>query len=310
MKISIVIPVYEEEKNIKPLYNKITNTVDNNISNDYEIIFVDDGSKDETFRELWKIREHDKQLKVIRFRRNFGQTAAMDAGFKKAGGDVIITMDGDLQNDPEDIPLLLNKLEEGYDVVSGWRKDRKDGLGKHVVSRVANTLRKILFNDEIHDSGCSLKAYKKECVEGLNLYGEMHRFIPLILEHKGFKIGEVVVKHHPRIYGKTKYGLARTLKGFLDMIVVKFWMRYAVRPMHVFGTIGLVSSVLGGLTMVWLTYIKIFLHGAIGNKPLLPLSILLVLIGVLFIIFGLVADILVKLYYQDNLSYNIKEVIG
>ncbi len=302
MKVSVVIPAYNEEKNIKPLYEKIKKV----LSGDYEIIFVDDGSTDRTYQAIKSIK--DSKVKVIKFRKNFGQTAAMDAGFKHSKGDVVIAMDADLQNDPEDIPRLLKKMEEGYDVISGWRYNRKDSFLKTSISIFANWLRKIITGERIHDSGCSLKAYKKECLKDLNLYGEMHRFIPAILLWKGFKVGEVKVSHHPRKHGKTKYNLLRVLKGFLDLIVVAFWQKYSARPIHLFGSVGIGSGILGVIIGMYLTVRKILYEESISNRPLLLLAILLIIIGVQFIVFGLLADILIKIYYKDHANYSIERI--
>lgn len=306
MDLSIVIPVYNEEENVEPVFRKNKEVLDR-LKLDYEIIIIDDGSRDRTFPNLLRIK--DPRLKVIRFRRNFGQTAAMDAGFKAAKGKVIVSMDGDLQNDPEDIPRLLEKMKEGYDVVCGWRKHRRDPLLKHIVSRGANLLRKLIIHDRIHDSGCSLKAYKKECFDDLDLYGEMHRFIPALLEWKGFKVAELVVKHHPRQHGKTKYTMLRVMNGFLDMLVVKFWMQYSTRPIHLFGSLGILMALAGFLLGLYLSIQKILFGVSIGNRPLLLLSILLMILGVLFVMFGVLADILVKVYYKDSKNYSIERVI-
>ncbi len=306
MDLSIVIPMYNEEDNVEPVFRKNKDILDR-LKLDYEIIIIDDGSRDKTFSNLLRIK--DPRLKIIRLRRNFGQTAAMDAGFKAARGKIIVSMDGDLQNDPEDIPRLLEKMKEGYDVVCGWRKYRKDSLVKHIVSRGANLLRKLIIHDRIHDSGCSLKAYKKECFDDLDLYGEMHRFIPALLEWKGFKVTEIIVKHHPRQHGKTKYTMLRVMKGFLDMLVVKFWMQYSTRPIHLFGSLGILMALAGFLLGLYLSIQKIFFGVSIGNRPLLLLSILLMILGALFIMFGVLADILVKVYYKDSKNYSIERVI-
>jgi glycosyltransferase involved in cell wall biosynthesis len=310
MEISIVIPVYNEEKNIVPLYKEVKPIL-NSLNKDYEIIFVDDGSKDKTLEELKKIHEKDKSIKIIKFRKNFGQTAALDAGFKHASGKIIVAMDADLQNDPNDIPKLLEKINQRYDVVSGWRKKRRDSLIKHLISRAANVLRFLIINDKIHDSGCTLKAYKKECFKDLDLYGEMHRFIPALLRWKGFKITEVVVNHRKRKFGKTKYSITRVLKGFLDMLVVKFWMQYSTRPVHLFGGLGIVSGFLGFVIALYLTILKLFYNIPIGNRPLLFLSGLLIIIGVQFVIFGFLADIMIKIYYSKEKikPYNIEKII-
>ncbi|MFH1770970.1 MAG: glycosyltransferase family 2 protein [archaeon] len=309
IEISVVVPAYNEEENIFPMYKAVTEVL-GPLGKPYEIIYVDDGSTDRTVEELKKVCAKDKHVKAVIFRKNFGQTAAMDAGFKQAQGRVIFPMDADLQNDPKDIPRLLKKLDEGYDVVSGWRKNRRDTFFKKFVSRGANLLRKLIINDKIHDSGCTLKAYKKKCFEGITLYGEMHRFIPAILEWKGYKVTELVVRHHSRKYGQTKYGMKRTIKGFLDMLVMKFWMQYSTRPIHLFGSSGLLMTFFGILIGAYLAFIKIFFGASIGNRPLLILSVLLMVLGVQLIMFGFLADILVKVYYRDVPNYSVEKVIN
>ncbi|MDO8642818.1 MAG: glycosyltransferase family 2 protein [Candidatus Woesearchaeota archaeon] len=303
--LSIVVPAYNEEKNMQPLYEKIS-AVMQRIKRSYEIIFVDDGSTDGTLRELEAFR--DSHVIVIKFRKNFGQTAALDAGFKSARGKILVPLDADLQNDPEDIPRLVAKLEEGYDVVSGWRVKRRDSWAKKIVSRGANLLRKVLLQDTIHDSGCTLKAYRRECFEHLTLYGEMHRFIPALLGLRGFKITELQVRHHPRAHGKTKYSIKRVVKGFLDMLVVTFWMKYSTRPIHLFGTLGIFTTFIGFLIGVYLTVLKLFFNEPIGNRPLLLLTIMLIVLGAQFVIFGLMSDILVKIYYKNEPTYAIEKM--
>ena len=245
--ISVVVPVFNEEGNVRELHKEILEVCKKE-NYKFEIIFVDDGSKDKTP----EICKELKPLKYIRMRKNFGQTAAMDAGIKLAQYDYIVTMDGDRQNDPADIPKLVNYLEENdLDIVSGWRKNRKDTVMKKFTSRVANFLRGIIVKDNIHDSGCSLKIYKKECFDHINLYGEMHRFIPALLKIKGFEVGEVVVNHRPRTAGMTKYNWKRTIKGFVDMISLWFWSKYAVRPLHIMGAGGMISIFLGIVCAIW-----------------------------------------------------------
>lgn len=307
LDISIIVPAYNEEKNVPLLYEKITSVV-RRMKRSYELIFIDDGSRDQTLARLTAISRSDPSVIVIKFRKNFGQTAAMDAGFKTARGRILIPMDADLQNDPEDIPHLVAKLNEGYDVVSGWRVNRRDSLAKHIISRGANLLRKLLLHDRIHDSGCTLKAYRRECFENLTLYGEMHRFIPAILSLRGFRVTELPVRHHPRAYGTTKYSFKRVLKGFLDMLVVTFWMRYATRPIHLFGTLGVLTTLLGLLVGFYLTLLKLFFNEPIGNRPLLLLTILLIVLGAQFITFGLMSDILVKIYYKNEPTYCIEKI--
>jgi len=310
MDLSIVIPAYNEEKNIEPLYNELKEVL-HSLNKEYEIIFIDDGSSDATFENIRKLHDKDKKVKIIKLRRNFGQTSAMDAGFKAASGKIIIAMDADLQNDPKDIPKLLNKINESYDVVCGWRKKRKDPLTKHITSRIANILRRLIINDKIHDSGCTLKAYKKECFEDLDLYGEMHRFIPALLKWKGFKITEIIVNHRARKFGKTKYSITRVLKGFLDMLVVKFWMQYSARPVHLFGGLGILFGFVGFVIALYLTILKLFYNIPIGNRPLLFLAGLLIIIGVQFVIFGFLADIMIKIYYSKEKikPYKIEKII-
>jgi glycosyltransferase involved in cell wall biosynthesis len=304
LDLSIVIPCYNEGKNVYLLFGRLKKSLEP-LKKSYEIIYVDDGSTDDTISYLEKIKKLDpSHIVIVKFRKNFGQTAAFDAGFKQAKGAIIVTLDADLQNDPQDIPLLLKKMNEGYDVVSGWRSERKDPFMKKISSKFANALRKSITKETIHDSGCSLKAYKKECFDDLTLYGEMHRYIPAILMWKGFKIGEVKVKHYPRSHGKTKYGAMRIFKGFMDLIVVKFWMQYSSRPMHLFGGIGVLSSLLGFLIGVYLTFLKIVYNAGIANRPLLLLSILLLVMGVQFILFGILGDIMVKNYYDQKKERN------
>ncbi len=303
--LSIIVPCYNEEENVKILHQEIFN-VCKNINKNFEIIFIDDGSTDKTFEKLKEL----KPIKIIRFRKNFGQTAALDAGFKEAIGDIIITMDGDLQNNPMDIPKILKKLEESdYDVVSGWRKNRKDSLGKKTISHGANILRKIFVDDEIHDSGCTLKAYKKEGLENIDIYGEMHRFIPAMLKWRGFKIGEIEVSHRPRIYGKTKYNWKRMIKGFLDMINLWFWKKYSSRPLHFFGGLGIALLLIGFISGSYAMYLKIFQHLDLSNTALTIFSVFFFLSGIQLLILGLLSDILIKNYYQKSKEnpYFIKE---
>jgi glycosyltransferase involved in cell wall biosynthesis len=303
--ISVVVPVYNEEGNVAELHREICEVCEAN-HYIYEVIFIDDGSTDKT-REICKTLV---PLKYIRLRRNSGQTAAMDAGIKAAQYDYIVTMDGDRQNDPADIPGMLAYLvEHDYDVVSGWRKNRKDTFMKRFVSRGANLLRYLLVHDGIHDSGCSLKIYRKECFKGVNLYGEQHRFIPAILKIKGFTVGEYVVHHRARTSGKTKYNWKRTFKGFVDMISVWFWNKYATRPLHLLGGLGILFLALGGGCGIW--SIAIFLAGAKMSRNIMPpiLTVFFVIIGILMFIFGLMSEILMKIYYGVHVdtSYSIRE---
>lgn len=305
--ISVVVPVFNEEGNVRELHKEILEVCKKE-NYKFEIIFVDDGSKDKTS----EICKELKPLKYIRMRKNFGQTAAMDAGIKLAQYDYIVTMDGDRQNDPADIPKLVNYLEENdLDIVSGWRKNRKDTVMKKFTSRVANFLRRIIVKDNIHDSGCSLKIYKKECFDHINLYGEMHRFIPALLRIKGFEVGEVVVNHRPRTAGVTKYNWKRTIKGFVDMISLWFWSKYAVRPLHILGAGGMVSIFLGVVCAIW--SIVLFALGYKMSNNIMPplLTVFFIIVGLLMFIFGLMSDMMSKTYYGSGIdkSYSIKETI-
>ncbi len=303
--LSIVVPLYNEEGNVAELYRKIYEAVQK-IGRPFEIIFVDDGSKDRTLEVAKKL----SPLKLIAFRKNFGQTAAFDAGFKEAKGEIIITLDGDLQNDPADIPLLLAKMAEGYDVVSGWRVKRQDPWSKKIPSRIANLLRKILIHDDIHDSGCSLKAYKRECFKDLDFFGEMHRFIPAILQLEGYRVGEVIVSHHPRIHGVTKYNWKRGIKGFVDMISIWFWRKYSHRPLHLFGASGVFLSAIGGGILMWMAVEKFYFQASISERMWPLVGIFFLLVGIQLFISGLLADISVRSYYQvrHRMNYNIREV--
>lgn len=308
IKYSLVIPMCNEEESIQPLYAKIKPVMER-LALPFEVIFIDDGSRDLTLQNLIDLANRDSRIKVIKFRKNFGQTAAWSAGFREAQGDIVVAMDGDLQNDPEDIPRLIAKIDEGFDVVSGWRADRHDPFGKRIASRLANALRKWMTKETIHDSGCALKAYRREALEGLELYGEMHRFITALLMWKGFKVGEIKVKHHSRKFGKTKYSGKRLLKGLLDLIVVKFWMQYSTRPIHIFGTLGFLLSFLGLALAAYLFIIRVFFHISLVNKTSPLLAILLVVLGVQFIVSGILADIAAKIYFSDRKTYSIEKII-
>mgnify|MGYP002672094571 FL=1 len=305
--ISVVVPVYNEEGNVEELHREIKQVCEEN-QYEYEIIFINDGSSDQT----GKICRTLSPLKYIEFRKNFGQTAAMDAGIKAAKYEYIVTMDGDCQNDPADIPMMIEYLEENnLDVVSGWRKNRKDTFMKRFVSRGANFLRHLLVHDGIHDSGCSLKVYRRECFKGVTLYGEQHRFIPAILKIKGFTVGEVVVHHRARTAGITKYNWSRTIKGFVDMISVWFWNKYAARPMHLMGGLGILSGLIGFGCGIW--SIVLFCLGYKMSDNMIPpiLTVFFIIIGILMFVFGLMSEILMKTYYGVHVDtpYTIKEVV-
>jgi len=306
-RISVVVPVYNEEGNVQELHREIVQVCEANHYT-YEIIFINDGSIDGTdqiCRELTPLR-------YISMRKNFGQTAAMDAGIKASQYDYIITMDGDRQNDPADIPRLLDYLAQNdLDVVSGWRKNRKDTFMKRFTSRGANFLRGILVKDGIHDSGCSLKVYRKECFEGVNLYGEQHRFIPALLKIKGFKVGELEVNHRPRTSGVTKYNWHRTVKGFVDMVSVWFWNKYASRPLHVLGGLGLLFLGLGVICGIWSVVLFVLGHSMSGYVMVPLLTVFFCVIGLMMFIFGLMSEIMMKTYYGVHVDspYSVKEVV-
>jgi glycosyltransferase involved in cell wall biosynthesis len=300
LELSIVIPVFNEEENISHIVESLEPVLDR-CGQSCEMIFIDDGSTDGTFSALKNAHDKNTHIKIIKFRRNFGQSAALKAGFDHAKGDVVISMDGDMQNDPVDIPILLNKLEnEDYDVVCGWRADRNDPLSKKLISKIANLVRRNITSEFIHDSGCTFRAYKNECVKSLELYGETHRYIPAMLLWKGYRIGEVKVKHYSRKYGVTKYNWRRLIKGFLDLIVISFWQKYSVRPIHVFGGLGMILSGLGVVIGGYLGIQKLFFGMSLSDRPLFLVAILMMIVGVQFIVSGILADIMIKVYYGQN----------
>lgn len=303
--ISVVVPLYNEEGNAAKLHGRIVDACEK-LDNDYEIIFVDDGSSDGTAAECKDL----SPLVFIQLRKNFGQTAAFDAGFKQARGAVIITMDGDLQNDPADIARVLAKMDEGYDIVSGWRYDRKDSLSKKIFSRGADKLRKLLLKDSIHDSGCSLKAYDAEALKSVDLFGEMHRFIPAMLELDGYKVGEVKVTHHPRVHGVTKYNWKRSVKGFVDMVSIWFWRKYASRPLHFFGGMGILLTIFGFAILLWMAVSKILFEVSLSERIWPLMGVFLIMLGAQFFVFGLLADITIKNHYKirERMNYVIKSV--
>ncbi len=262
---------------------------------------------------MLELSEKDSRIKIIKFRSNFGQSAALKAGFDHANGKYIVTLDADLQNDPHDIPAMINKMEsEDYDVISGWRYNRKDTFFKKIVSKFANFLRNKFTSENIHDSGCTLKIYKKECTEDLELYGELHRYIPAILFWQGYRIGEIKTNHRERLNGKTKYNWHRIIKGFLDLLVITFWQKYSLRPIHVFGALGIGLSFVGGFVSVYLIILRLFFGAGLADRPLFSVSIMSLVIGVQFITMGILADILVKVYYGQNgrKNYLVERVIG
>ena len=311
MDISVIIPVYNEEKNIAPLYTELKKVLDD-LNKPYEILFVNDGSSDNTLQELKGIERSGQSVKIIDLKKNFGQTAAIMAGFDLAKGDIIITMDGDLQNDPHDIPMLMKRIESGSDLVSGWRNKRKDLFLLRVLpSKLANRLISITLKVPLHDYGCTLKAYKRDVVKNIHLYGEMHRFIPAIAAWEGAKISELEVNHRPRRYGKTKYGLNRTIKVLLDLLLIAFLSEYSTKPLRFFGGIGIISSGFGFLTFLLVIYMKLAKHMDMTGNPLLILSILFFLVSMQLISMGFLGEINIRTYYesQGKKTYYIKEII-
>ncbi|HEY6837864.1 MAG TPA: glycosyltransferase family 2 protein [Geobacteraceae bacterium] len=312
MDLSIVVPIYNEEENIPRLHEKVTTALAAS-GLVYELILVDDGSSDDSFALLRGLAESDERVKVIRFRRNFGQTAAMAAGFDAAAGAVVVPMDGDLQNDPEDIPRMLAKIAEGYDVVSGWRKDRQDTfINRKLPSMIANALISKMTGVHLHDYGCTLKAYRREVLDGINLYGEMHRFVPALASQVGARVAELPVKHHPRLFGKSKYGISRTVRVVLDLMTVKFLLAYSTKPIQLFGKWGIYTLLAGCLTGATTVYMKFFEHINMNRNPLLILTAFLLFMGVQFIVLGLLGELNARTYYeaQSKPIYVVRERIN
>jgi glycosyltransferase involved in cell wall biosynthesis len=311
MDISLVIPVYNEEKNIELLCAE-TKEVLEGLGKSYEIIFINDGSTDNTLQKLKEAKQSNLSIKIIDFNRNFGQTPAIMAGFNIAKGDIVITMDGDLQNDPHDISMLVEKLNSGFDVVSGWRRKRKDPFLQRVLpSKLGNWLISFALRVSLHDYGCTLKAYKRDVIKNVRLYGEMHRFIPAIASWNGAKIAELEVNHRPRKHGKTKYGLNRTLKVLLDLPLIVFLSEYSTKPIRFFGGLGLISCGLGFLTFLLVVYMKLVNRVDMTGNPLLILCVLFFLVSAQLISMGFLGEINIRTYYesQDKKTYHIREVI-
>jgi glycosyltransferase involved in cell wall biosynthesis len=310
-EISVVVPMRNESPNVAALYTELT-TVLVAFGRSYEIIAIDDGSTDDTFTLLAALQRKDRRLRVIRFRRNFGQTAAFAAGFAHARGLYIVTSDGDLQNDPHDIPGMIEIAERGTDIVAGWRKDRKDPfINRRLPSMIANAVISFSTGVKLHDYGCSLKVFRAEVVKGLKLYGEMHRFLPAIASEMGVSIVEKVVNHRPRRHGSSKYGISRTIRVLLDLLTVKFLISYSTRPLHIFGLLGLAMGTLGVGVCAWLAWVKYFGHEGIGNRPLLLFGILLIFTGVQLVTLGLLAEMQARTYHesQDKPIYVIRDVL-
>jgi glycosyltransferase involved in cell wall biosynthesis len=310
--VSLIIPIYNEEQSLPELMEKVI-ALSRSLDCSTEIIAINDGSTDRSADILLDIAKNNRRLKVINFSRNYGQTAAIMAGVDFSSGDILISMDADLQNDPDDVPMLLAKLDEGYDVVSGWRQDRKDALiSRNFVSRIANLLISHISGVHLNDYGCTLKAYRREVIKGVRLYGEMHRFIPIYASWQGAKVAQIPVRHHARKFGKSKYGLERIFKVILDLMVVKFLERYLAKPIYVFGAFGAFSLIISGLSGLYMLFLK-FVEGiSMGRTPLPLLTAMFFLIGVVSILMGLLAEIVVRVYFeaQKLTPYVIRDTIN
>jgi glycosyltransferase involved in cell wall biosynthesis len=305
-KVSVLVPLYNEEESLNPLVAEIKASL-KKISSDYEIFFVDDGSTDKSLSIIKELSKKDPKIKFISFRRNYGKSAALQVGFKAVTGDAVITMDADLQDDPAEIPNLLAKLDEGWDLVSGWKKVRHDPFVKKHSSKFFNYMTRLMSGIKIHDFNCGLKGYRKETVKSVELYGELHRYIPVLAGWKGFKVTEVVVRHHPRKYGVTKFGISRFFKGFIDLISVTFTLRYITRPMHLFGLMGAIAFFIGFLISAYLSYDWIFNKESLSNRPLLGLGMLLIVVGVQFFSVGLLGEFMAHNNHDDD-EYSIKDM--
>lgn len=312
VEISIVIPCYNEEQNIEPLFKEIKSAMKDT---SYEVIFVDDGSTDSSFELLEKLHRLNANIvKAIKLKRNYGQTFSWNIGFKNANGKYIVTMDCDLQNDPKDIRKLTDEIKKGCDVVSGWRISRQDPLSKKFYSFISNFVRRSIIDDKVHDAGCSLKIYRREVLEGIELYGEMHRYITSILQLRGAKIGEIKVNHRKRQFGKTKYGSSRLVKGFLDLMFIKFWTSYSLRPLHFFGSLGLLSIFLGIFTAASNILFHILRDGFLSLQvgPLLFFGSLMFILGILFIVLGFLGEIMIRMHHsnKNESSFKIEKKLG
>ncbi len=313
MKLSIVVPVYNEEKNLPELFEQITAAMQP-LEMDWDVTFVDDGSRDASVEVIRQLHEQaPDRVRMVVFRRNYGQTAAISAGINESNGEIVILMDADLQNDPADIPVLLDELNKGYDVVSGWRKDRQDNqLTRNLPSHLANKLISSSTGVHLHDYGCTLKAYRREILESINLYGEMHRFIPVYAKEAGGKISEVVVRHHPRKHGKANYGLERTVKVILDLFTVQFLMKFSQKPIYLFGGVGLGLMTISVALFLWLAIRRIVAAVSVLGSPWFQISVMMFILGFLAVLLGLIAELVMRTYYesQDKKTYAIREVVN
>lgn len=304
MSISFVIPVYSERENLQPLHEKLTLEA-SRLSKDYEIIFVDDGSSDNSFDEMLRLKDKDSHIKTIKLRKNYGKAIALAMGFSKAQGDIIITLDADLQDDPAEIPKLIQKIESGRDLVIGWRRHREDMFSKRIASKIFNSLQYMFFGLRIHDANCGLKAMRKK-VTKIKLYGGMHRYMPAIAKMYGFRVDEVEVLHHPRLHSKSKYGFGRILNGFLDLISAKFIIAYASKPLHIFGSLGIISAASGLAISAYLSALH-FLGEKIGDRPLLMLGVLLIVMGIQLFSLGLIGELITN---QHHLAIGFRCIEG
>ncbi len=307
MDLSVVIPLYNEEDSLRELHQQLRATV-GRMNLRYELLFVDDGSTDRSFLTLRNLKRIDKHVKIIRFRRNYGKSAALSVGFDKALGNVVVTMDADLQDDPAEIPALRRKLDEGYDLVSGWKKVRHDPITKTIPSRFFNLVTRLMTGIRLHDFNCGLKAYRRDVVKAVKIYGELHRYIPVLAHWEGFKIGEIPVQHRPRRYGKSKFGVGRFWKGFLDLLTALFTTRYFQRPLHLFGLWGMIAVLAGLVIDGWLAVEWFQKQTSLGNRPLFLGGILLIIVGIQFVSIGLLGEMISKARKGDE-GYSIREFI-
>jgi glycosyltransferase involved in cell wall biosynthesis len=311
-ELSLFLPVLDEEENLRPMHRKISEAL-NELGKTAEVIYVDDGSTDKSLEILKEIAANDARVRVVSLRRNYGQTAAMSAGIDAARGAILIPMDADLQNDPKDISRLLNKLDEGFDVVSGWRKNRKDTLlMRKIPSQIANRIISFIGGVPLHDYGCSLKAYRRDVIQDVKLYGEMHRFIPIYAAWAGARVTEIPVDHHARTFGKSKYGISRTVKVIFDLITIKFMASYQTKPLYVFGTFGFLAFLLSFIAGLWAVFLKLFEGTSFILTPLPIITVVMLAIAVQFFLMGLLAELLVRTYHesQDKAIYTVREKIG
>lgn len=304
-KVSVLIPLYNEEESLRELYTRIIESV-GKINIDYEIYFIDDGSTDGSYQIIKEIKRKDKNVHYVSFRTNYGKSAALQVGFSRVSGDAVITMDADLQDDPDEIPNLLSKLDEGYDLVSGWKKTRYDPFIKRTTSKFFNYVTSVSSNIYLHDFNCGLKGYRGEVVKNVKVYGELHRYVPVLADWQGYKVTEIPVKHHSRKFGVTKFGMSRFYKGFVDLITVLFTTRYVKRPMHLFGLLGAISFIIGILINTYLTYIWIFHQAVLSNRPLLLMGMLLIIVGIQLFAIGLIGELIVHNFISEK-EYTIKD---